>query len=177
MDEDLAAAARAFEAAPTDVAAARAYEDELRQAGRDSEVANRYRVAMLCDRNWNQLSEDVFHHQDDVRFCTGCRRRVFRVRTPEEFAARVGAGECVMATIKKLPDELGRYYGLVTDLPSGFVPEAGKKRDYMEAPEVQARRLPCVIEMSAEQIRSARSGHQLDGGFEMLGRVGVEKHT
>lgn len=183
MDAERQAAARAFEADPSDVGAAKKLEAALARAGETAEVAGRYRAAMVCKLDWNNLAADVFHAYDKARFCTTCRRVVHRVSTPEEFETRVRRGDCVMAVIARDPEAQGRHYTLATDLAPGFVVETDKKRSYQEAPEVQARRLPCVIEMSQEQMdqvaaRARARSLSLEWGMEMMGRVvGEEKHT
>lgn len=183
MDEDLRATARAFEADPTDGDAAKRYETALLRSGDSAEVSRRYRVAMLCDKEWSSLPRDQFSDPSKVRFCRDCRRLVFRVSTPEELEARVRVGDCVMAMIGKDPGKQDLYFSLVSGLEPGFVAEADKKRAYQEAPEVQARRLPCVIEMSKEQhdaaVVAARSRRlALEWGMETMGRVvSDEKHT
>ncbi|HZU99187.1 MAG TPA: hypothetical protein VFF73_20945 [Planctomycetota bacterium] len=91
MDEELKKLARAAKADPADEAAARHLDAALHRAGRDAEVADRFRFKFQCPKSWSDLEARAF----GVRFCESCQREVHWVHDAASLTAEVKRGNCV----------------------------------------------------------------------------------
>jgi len=93
VDQDLSELERRARANPEDRDLADRLDRALLRAGRDEQVQARYRFKFQCPLRF----EDLQASGDDLtqRSCARCERSVRLVRTPEELAERVAAGECV----------------------------------------------------------------------------------
>jgi hypothetical protein len=91
VDEELKKLTRAARADPADEAAARHLDAALHRAGRDDEVADRFRFKFQCPKSWNDLEPRAF----GVRFCESCQREVHWVHDAPSLTAEVKRGNCV----------------------------------------------------------------------------------